>query len=101
MGRVGDEPPLQRQGVDPGLGARLADLFFQAGIKIVETGTIQSAVHAPSPEEWEVEWAVIESDLGGFVPEGELQKMKSLDQQARAQGKRVLHVPTYFAWGHS
>src|SRR5690349_4381527 len=26
---------LRRQGADPGLGARLADLFFRAGIKIV------------------------------------------------------------------
>jgi ubiquinone/menaquinone biosynthesis C-methylase UbiE len=28
---------LHRQGADPGLGARLADLFFRAGIQIVET----------------------------------------------------------------
>ncbi len=90
---------LQRQGADPGLGARLADLFHQAGIQIVETGTIQSADHEPSPKEWEMEWAVIESDLAGFVPGADLQKMKRLDQQARARGERVLRVPTYFAWG--
>lgn len=91
---------LKRQGADPGLGARLADLFFRAGIQIVETGTIQSADHDPSPEEWEMEWAVIESDLAGFVPSADLRKMKTLDQQARARGERVLRVPTYFAWGH-
>ena len=92
---------LQRQGADPGLGARLADLFFRAGIEIVETGTIQSADRDPSPDEWEVEWAVIQSDLAGFIPSDELQKMKELDQQARSRGKRVLHVPTYFAWGQA
>ena len=50
-----DEPPeliplgqrqveaLQRQGADPALGARLAELFFLAGIDLLETGPIQSA----------------------------------------------------------
>jgi len=90
---------LQRQGADPGLGARLADLFFQAEIEIIETGTIQNAVQDPSPEEWETEWAVIESDLAGFVPAEEIQKMKHLDQQARTSGERVLYIPTHFAWG--
>jgi hypothetical protein len=51
------------------------------------------------PEEWEIEWAVIESDVAGSVPGEDIQKMKLLDQQARARGERVLNVPTYFAWG--
>ena len=92
---------LRRQGADPGLGARLADLFFRAGIELLETGTIQGAKSDPSPEDWETEWAVIESDLAGFIPREDLQKMKRLDQQARARGERELHVPTYFAWGHA
>lgn len=92
---------LLRQGADPGLGARLADLFFKAGIQLLETGTIQNAMDEPSPEEWEIEWAVIESDLAGFVPRDEIQSMKTLDRQARARGERKLHVPTYFAWGRA
>ena len=90
---------LQRQGADPGFGARLAESFFEAGIKINETGTIQGVEKEPSPGEWEIEWAVIESDLAGFVLGEDIQKIKRLDQQARARGERVLHVPTYFAWG--
>lgn len=90
---------LARQGADPGLGGRLAALFFQAGIKIVETGTIQSREQEPSPSNWEVEWDVIESDLRTTVPEADIQKMKRLDMQAREKGTRRLHVPTYFAWG--
>ena len=90
---------LKRQGADPGFGARLAESFFEAGIRINETGTIQGVDRAPSPEEWEMEWAVIESDLAGTVPAADIQNMKRLDQQARARGVRVLHVPTYFAWG--
>lgn len=90
---------LKRQGADPGLGARLGNLFFQAGIQIVETGTIQNANDDPSPEEWEIEWAVIESDLAGFIPDNDIHQMKQLDRRARRRGTRVLHVPTYFAWG--
>jgi hypothetical protein len=90
---------LRRQGADPGLGAQLDDLFFEAGIQLIETGTVQNAGLEPSPEEWEIEWAVIESDLAGFIPSKDIHKMKTLDQQARRRGTRVLHVPTYFAWG--
>jgi SAM-dependent methyltransferase len=92
---------LKRQGADPGLGARLADLFFRAGIELIETGTIQSADHDPSPDDWETEWAVIESDLAGLVADDDLHKMKTLDQQAQARGERELYVPTYFAWGRT
>jgi SAM-dependent methyltransferase len=111
-GRV-DEPPelvslgqwqaasLRRQGADPGLGARLADLFFRAGIELVETGTIQGAESEPSAEDWKTEWTVIESDLAGFIPSEDIHRMKYLDQQARARGERMLHVPTYFAWGRA
>jgi SAM-dependent methyltransferase len=92
---------LKRQGADPGLGARLDDLFFEAGIQLVETGAIQSAGLDPSPDEWEIEWEVIESDVVGFIPGDDIQKMKLLDHQARRRGERVLHVPTYFAWGQT
>lgn len=90
---------LKRQGADPGFGTRLADAFFEAGININETGTIQGVEKEPSLEEWEIEWAVIESDLAGIVPEADIQRMKQVDGQARARGERILHVPTYFAWG--
>ena len=90
---------LVRQGADPGLGRRLADLFFQAGITIVETGIIRNGGPALSPEDWEIEWEVIESDIQGWVPAQDLQRMKAMDQAAREKGTRFLHVPTYFAWG--
>jgi ubiquinone/menaquinone biosynthesis C-methylase UbiE len=90
---------LVRQGADPSLGRRLAELFYEAGILIVETGTIQSQRMEPSPQEWELEWDVIESDLKGWVADADIQRMKQLDQPARAQRTRFLHVPTHFAWG--
>lgn len=90
---------LRDQGADPGFGSRLAETFFQAGIHINETGTIQDLNKEPSAEERKMEWAVIESDLAGNIPDAEIQKMKQLDEQAWERGERVLHVPTYFAWG--
>ncbi|MBN1453500.1 MAG: class I SAM-dependent methyltransferase [Anaerolineales bacterium] len=91
---------LQRQGAAPSLGGRLAELFAQAGIELIETGAIESQGNgAPTPAEWELEWAVLENDLRGSVPAEEIQRLKKLDEQVWAYGKRILHVPTYFAWG--
>lgn len=90
---------LRKQGADPGFGARLAESFFEAGIRLSETGTIQSEGGEALPGEWEMEWAVIEADLAGSVPGEDIQKMKLLDKAARERGERVLHVPTHFAWG--
>jgi SAM-dependent methyltransferase len=100
---------LRRQGADPALGARLAELFRQAGIPPIETGTLRGSPgsgtgHAggerpPALGERESEWAVLKADLAGIVPEQEIQRMKLLDEQAWESGERVLYVPTYFAWG--
>jgi len=90
---------LKKQGANPAFGARLAESFFQAGIEIVETGTIQSAENEASAQDWGMEWAVIESDLAGQVSDADIQKMKLADKVARERGERILHVPTYFAWG--
>jgi ubiquinone/menaquinone biosynthesis C-methylase UbiE len=91
---------LKRQGADPSLGGRLAESFYQAGIELIETGAIESQRDAaPTSAEWELEWAVLENDLAGSVPAKEIQRLKVLDRRAWAHGERVLHVPTYFAWG--
>lgn len=90
---------LKRQGADPNIGARLAELFYEAGIKIVETGTIQGQRNESPGDEWEIEWDVIDSDLKGWVADSDLQKMKGFDKEAREHKRRVLNVPTHFAWG--
>lgn len=91
---------LRRQGADSCLGARLADLFHQAGIRLLETGTLRGGGTQPlSPQERRLEWAVLEADLAGLVPQTEIERLKRLDEQAWQAGERVLHVPTHFAWG--
>ena len=89
---------LRARGADVSFGARLADTLSRAGIEVVETGTIQRGSEAPLREQ-EMEWAVVEADLAGFVPGEEIHKMKLLDEKARARGERALHVPTYFVLG--
>jgi len=95
MGRLQTES-LRRQGADPSLGLHLADLFRQAGIEIIETGPLQAQ---NTPGDGEMEWAVLESDLTGLATDEELKRWKSIDRRARAQGYRVLFIPTYFAFG--
>ena len=90
---------LVRQGANPFFGGMLAETFDRAGIRLVETGPIQMSEAKRSAGEWEEEWAVIQADLAGSVSDGDIQKMKALDHEARARGVRILHVPTYFAWG--
>ena len=90
---------LRRQGADPSFGAMLAETFHQAGIKLIETGPIQGQAVIRSAEDWENEWAVLQTDLEGVASNEEIQKMKILDEIARKNGERTLYVPTYFAWG--
>jgi len=90
---------LKRQGANPGFGARLGETFYQAGIKLIESGPIQKVENKASVDDWQIEWQVIESDLAGWVPNTDIQKMKLMDAAARERQERVLYVPTYFAWG--
>ncbi|MEZ0395957.1 MAG: methyltransferase domain-containing protein [Anaerolineales bacterium] len=91
---------LRRQGADPSLGGRLADLFQRAGIRLLETGSLRQGGERPlSAREREIEWAVLEADLAGLLPQAEIQRLKQLDAQAWQAGKRILYVPTHFAWG--
>jgi SAM-dependent methyltransferase len=91
---------LQRQGADPSMGRRLAELFRQAGIPIVETGPLGMDRERPAASMGrDLEWAVLESDLAGWIPAEKIQQMKRLDAEAWERGERVLYVPTYFAWG--
>jgi SAM-dependent methyltransferase len=99
LGRLQNES-LERQDADIGLGVHLADLFFRAGIALIETGPLQGQVAAAgSTAEWQAEWDVLESDLSGLLSEQEIARWKKLDEDARMHGTRLLNVPTYFAWG--
>jgi SAM-dependent methyltransferase len=88
---------LRRQGADPGVGARLAAMFRQAGLTVLESGPLRVGVAPVGGDR--MEWAVLEHDLQGRIPQAEFERLRSIDRQARAHGNRILQVPTYFAVG--
>lgn len=90
---------LQTQGADVGIGGKLTELFHSAGTQIVETGSLSTSTSdTVNLKAWRLEWAVLEADLAGSIPESDIQKMKALDLHAWQSGERVLHVPTYYLW---
>lgn len=90
---------LQKQGADPAMGAKLAELFHGAGMQIVETGAISISERSSFDlSDWELEWDTLESDLAAHIPAKQIQQMKELDLNAWLAGKRVLHVPTHYLW---
>jgi len=90
---------LRRQGINPSMGRQLAGAFSQAGITLIENGIHAGGWGPSSPDEAELEWAVLQADLAGKISGEVLQKMKILDEFARREGGRVLFVPTFYAWG--
>ena len=93
-------PALRAQGADVSLGSRLADLFREAGIRIREAGVINPWPRdALTPTDLEAEWLVLQQDLADMLPAADLERLRRLDVAAHQRGERVLHVPTYYAWG--
>jgi len=100
---------LKRQGADPGMGKHLALLFREADITLIETGPlgaspgssmgVQGIGILSTPAGRNLEWEVLEADLADWIPAEKIRRMKFVDEQAWERGERVLHVPTYFAWG--
>jgi SAM-dependent methyltransferase len=88
---------LRNQGADPRMGRRLAEVFHRSGLLDVEIGVLGGQwMGKPSRQDWELEWNVLQSDLG----KGQnLDSLRSLDLAARERGERVLFVPTFYAYG--
>jgi ubiquinone/menaquinone biosynthesis C-methylase UbiE len=91
---------LRKQGADPNMGRQLAGIFARVGLKSVETGVLGGMWAAPfPPDEREMEWEVLKSDLTGKILLQDIQKMEKIDEQAWQAQVRVLYVPTFYAWG--
>jgi hypothetical protein len=88
---------LRKQGADPRMGRRLAEVFHQLGLQDIEVGVLGGQWKGKSSRrEWELEWRVLQSDLGG---EQDTDSLRALDWAARERGERVLFVPTFYAFG--
>ena len=91
---------LRRQGADVAMGSRMAQLFEQAGLRLIEAGLIQPTLQVRSDRaEGEMEWHVLEADLGAVASTALIDRFRQLDSVARRSGLRRTYVPTFFAWG--
>jgi ubiquinone/menaquinone biosynthesis C-methylase UbiE len=91
---------LHRQGADPLIGRKLASIFNQAGFQDVETGLMGGQwIGAPTLQNFDIEWSVIQSDLGKSISPETLAILRAVDWSAWQSGKRVLFVPTFYGFG--
>ena len=111
-----DEPPALRKlgelqnmallsmGAHLSIGSQLQDLFEQLNLADIKVNMLKPATPLPSnKQEDSLEWQVIEYDLRQLVKQGHLsedqvEQFHQLDAEARQEGKRLLHIPTYFGW---
>lgn len=91
---------LRRQGADPTMGRRLGSLFTAAGLQTT-VGVIGGQWECPSSigDDFQAEWTMRRYDLAGWMSPRELDRLYDVDRQARLAGRRVLFVPTFYAWG--
>lgn len=91
---------LRRQGADPEIGRRLGELFVAAGLRAT-VGVMAGRWSLPaSPDDgFEAEWTMRERDLAGLISSDEMHRLRVADRQALADGRRLLFVPTLYAWG--
>jgi SAM-dependent methyltransferase len=105
LGVLGDwqRTSLLRQGADPLIGRSLRAVLKQAGLIDIEAGLLGGQWSGtPPPEDWEMEWKVIEEDIKivtDISAASEINKLQELDKLAWEKGERVLFVPTFYACG--
>jgi len=91
---------LRRQGADPFMGRKLNEIFHQAGLRDIETGLLGGQWSGtPSQAQLNSEWATLEADLTGILPQARMQELHRQETAAWQAGRRVLFVPTFYAVG--
>jgi SAM-dependent methyltransferase len=91
---------LQDQGVDVDIGRKLKCFFAGCGLQNIQSGIITAEWDRDfNQDEFDLEWLVLRKDLEGRVPSEELERYYRIDLAASRQGKRVLFVPIFYAFG--
>ena len=98
LGRLQTES-LARQGAEIEMGSRLNVLFQQIELINIFTDALESETDQRSGLDDSLEWQVLRSDLKGTVSEADLMQFELYEQDARANGERILVIPTYYAIG--
>lgn len=96
---------LLAMGAQIDIGSRLRALMEEAGLGEIHVSMLKPATpHHRSEKDEALEWQVIAYDLQQLVELGHLQPERvehyeELERNARQEGTRLLHIPTYFGWG--
>lgn len=91
---------LRRQGADPEMGRRLRSLLADAGLEALRVGILGAEwIGTQAADEVGAEWSVLRNDLRGQVAEAILDRAEHDDRAAWESGRRVLYVPTFYAFG--
>jgi SAM-dependent methyltransferase len=92
---------LEQQGADPLIGRKLRAILSTSGLLAVEAGVQGGEWRSIFDQtEFDSEWDTIQSDLAN-QPEklAQLPRLMEIDMLSCKQGKRILYVPTFYAWG--
>ena len=98
LGRLQTES-LKKQGADVELGSKLNALFQQTGLINIYTRELEIDDDQGLDLTDSLEWNVLRSDLQGIISEADLLQFELYERDARANGERVMILPTYYAIG--
>jgi SAM-dependent methyltransferase len=88
---------LRRQGADPLIGRKLRGLLAAARLR-ADVGVLASLWDPRAlRENFEPEWALIERDVGAFVPEADLARARAQAWAAVETGTRLVYLPLFYA----
>jgi SAM-dependent methyltransferase len=91
---------LHSQGADVFSGRRLKSIFIDSKLKNIETGIISAQwTNGFNQEDFDMEWSVLKKDLEEQISSEELARYYQIDLETSQQGKRVLFVPIFYAFG--
>ena len=98
LGRLQTES-LKQQGADVEIGSKLNNLFKLAGLVNIYTDSLEAEGDQEHTLPNSLEWEVLRADLNGMVSETDLLQFEHYEQEAWANGERVMVIPTFYAIG--
>ncbi|MBG0771623.1 MAG: methyltransferase domain-containing protein [Anaerolineaceae bacterium] len=98
LGRLQNES-LTKQGAEIEMGSRLTALFNQTGLTNIYTNTLENDWGQEAELDESLEWQVLRSDLQESLSDADLAQFELYEIDSRANGERVLIIPTWYAIG--
>lgn len=91
---------LAKQGANPFMGRQLSSLFHSIGLESIEIGILGARWSGSTGKiDIESEWTTIRSDLSEKFNDDEYNQFRQRDWDAWQTGKRIVFVPTFYAYG--